>query len=85
MPRFSNADDAFLKRTMLPRSPDCFFTSGDIELIIKETELKKEVAQNWARCLRWRINNNALPVGMGVEEFLKASAAAIAEKVMSAQ
>jgi hypothetical protein len=82
MPRFSQADDAFLKRTMLPRAPACFYTPEDVELIRKETGKDKEVIEHWAYNLRWRMGINKLPNGMDVEEFLKASEESLDGKVM---
>ena len=82
MPKFSQADDAFLKKTMLPRAPDCVFTPEDVALITKETGMDTTVLQNWAKCLRWRMKNS--PFGRGVtsiEDYLKASEEWLAEKV----
>ena len=73
MPRFSQSDDAFLKRAMLPRAPGCVFTPEDVDFIAKETELDKETILHWAANLRWRASTNALPGRMSVEEYLKAS------------
>lgn len=81
MPRFTQADEAFLKRTMLPRAPACFFTPDDVELIVKETGKDKEHIQHWARQLRWKAGMNKLPGSMSIEEFLKASAESLHEKV----
>jgi hypothetical protein len=83
MPRFTQAHVAFLKRTMLPRAPACFFTSEDVELIKKETGIDKEPIQHWAANLRWRMSINKLPDGLNVEEFLKASQESLDEKVKS--
>ncbi len=72
MPRFSQADEAFLKRTMLPRAPACFFTSEDVEMVMKETGMGKPVVKNWEKCLRFRLKlSNKLP--SEIEEYLKSS------------
>jgi hypothetical protein len=81
MPRFTQADEAFLKRTMLPRAPDYFFTPEDVELIEKETGKDTKVIQHWAANLRWKVSANMLPAGMSTEEFLKASPESLHEKV----
>jgi hypothetical protein len=82
MPRFTQADEAFLKRTILPRAPDYFYRPEDIELIMKETRNEKEHIQHWARQLRWKASINKLTGGMSIQEFLKASPEALSEKVM---
>jgi predicted NUDIX family phosphoesterase len=82
MPRFTQADEAFLKRTMLPRAPDYLFKPEDVELIMKETGKDKEHIHHWARQLRWKAGMNKLPGSMSIEEFLKASAESLDEKVM---
>ena len=83
MPRFCHADEAFLKRTMLPRAPACFFTPEDVELIVKETRMEKGVVQHWAYNLRWKSANfNKLPGDMSIEEYLKASSESLDGKVM---
>ena len=81
MPRFPHTDEAFLKRTMLPRAPACFFTKEDVELIVKETGIEESRIQHWATNLRWRMSINGLPGSMGVEEFLKTSSESLSEKV----
>ena len=82
MPKFSPADDAFFRKTMLPRAPPCFFTPEDVDLITKETEMDEAVIQHWARSLRWRTDNNLLGDGVtSVEDFLQTSAESLAEKV----
>ena len=82
MPRFSQSDDAFLKRAMLPRAPGCVFTPEDVELCVRETGHDKETVQYWARQLRWKMSTNKLPSGLNIEEYLKASSGSISEKVM---
>lgn len=82
MPRFPQADEAFLKRTMLPRAPDYFYKPEDIELITKETGMEESRAQHWAANLRWKAGINKLPGGMSMEEFLKTSPDLLSEKVM---
>jgi hypothetical protein len=81
MPRFSQIDEAVLKLTMLPRAPDCIFTSKDVESIIEETGMDKEVIQHWARHLRWKMNLDKLPGSMSIEEFLKATPDSLSDKV----
>ena len=82
MPKFSQADDAFFKKTMLPRAPSCFFTPEDVDLITKETEMDKSVIFQWATKLRFRMDNSLLGDGVAsVEDFLQASAESLAEKV----
>ena len=82
MPRFSQSDDAFLKRAMLPRAPGCVFTPEDVELCVQNTGHDKEVIQYWARQLRWKMNSNKLPGGLDIEEYLRASPESISDKVM---
>ena len=84
MPRFSQADEAFLKRTMLPRVPACFYTPEDLDLIMKETGMEKGTILHWAANLRWRAGINQLSgsMGLGVEEFLKTSPDVVTEKVI---
>ena len=81
MPKFNQADDAFLKRTMLPRAPAYHYTPEDIELCMKETENKKEDIQHWARQFRWRASINSLPGGLSAEEYLKATPETLDSKV----
>jgi hypothetical protein len=81
MPRFSQADEAFLKRTMLPRAPTYYYMPEDLELCMKETEKKKEDIQHWARQFRWRASINSLPGGLSAEEYLKASPESLDDKV----
>jgi hypothetical protein len=81
MPRFSLADEAFLKRTMLPRAPACFYTPEDVEFIKKETGIEKEIIQHWAYNLRWKMGIDKLPDGMDIVEFLKASPESLDGKV----
>ncbi len=81
MPRFTKVHEAFLKKTMLPRVPECFFTPEDVALITKETGFDADTIQNWAKCLRWRMKNNR---GISsVEDYLKASEEALAAQVVS--
>jgi hypothetical protein len=82
MPRFTPADEALLKRTMLPRGPDYFYKPEDIEFIMKESHHEKEHIQHWARQLRWKASINKLPGSMNMEEFLKTSQESLEEKVM---
>jgi hypothetical protein len=82
MPKFTQAIDVCLKKTMLARVPDCYFTPEDVALITKETDLEPAVIQNWAKCLRWRMGNNFFGRGIAsAEEYLKASEESLAEKV----
>ena len=82
MPKFTQVDTAFLKKTMLPRAPDCYFTPEDVDLINHETGLEPAVILHWASNLRWRLKNNFLGVDMAsVEAYLKASEESLAEKV----
>ena len=81
MPRFSQADEAFLKRTMLPRAPACFYTPEDVELSVRETGKKKEDVQHWARQLRWKASIDKLPNRMGILDFLNASPESLDGKV----
>lgn len=82
MPRFTLADEALLKRTMLPRGPDYFYKPEDIEFIMKESKHEKEHIQHWARQLRWKASINKLPGSMNMEEFLKAPQESLDEKVV---
>ena len=54
MTRFENAHIAFIKRTMLPRVPDCLFTTDDIESIANETKLDDDQIQQWGKNFRAR-------------------------------
>ena len=81
MPRFPHTDEAFLKRTMLPRAHICIFTKDDVNLITKETGMDESRIQHWAANLRWRMSINGLPGSMGVEEFLKTSSESLSENV----
>ena len=54
MPRFENAHVAFLKRTILPRLPDCLLTKEDINLIIAETSLSEAQIQQYVKHFRAR-------------------------------
>ena len=49
MPRIENAHVAFIKRTLLPRLPECLFTKEDIQLIAHETSLEEGQIQQWGR------------------------------------
>ncbi len=40
MPNFARVDVEFLKKTMLPRAPACYFTPEDVALINHETGLE---------------------------------------------
>ena len=82
MPRFPQVDEAFLKKTMLPRAPACFYTPEDVEFIMKERKMEKEVIQHYAANLRWRASIKKLPHGMSIEEFLKASPESLDGKVI---
>ena len=79
MPRFSLADEAFLKRTMLPRAPACFYTPEDVEVIKKETEKDKPTIKNWEKCLRFRMSSLS---PAEIEAYLKASPESLDGKVM---
>lgn len=81
MPRFSQADEAFLKRTMLQRAPDYLYSPEDIQLIMKETAIKKEDIQYWARQFRWKMSINKIPGNMNAEEYLKSSTYSVSDKV----
>ena len=82
MPRFTQDNDIFFRKTMLSRAPEYFFTSEDVELITKETGMDKTVIQHWAFSLRWKMDNNLLGTGVAsIQEFLQASAESLAEKV----
>ena len=82
MPKFTQAIDVCLKKTMLARVPDCHFTSEDIALITKETDLEPAVIQKWATNLRWKCANNSLGHDVGsVQEYLEASQESLDEKV----
>ena len=79
MPRFTQADEAFLKRTMLPRAPACFFSAEDVELCMKQTGKEKAVIKNWEKCLRFRISHLS---PAEIEKYLKASVESLDGKVM---
>ena len=79
MPRFSQADDAFLKRTMLPRAPACFYTPEDVELCMKQTGNDKPAIKNWEKCLRFRMSHRS---PTEIEVYLKASPESLDGKVM---
>ena len=79
MPKLSPADEKIFRKTMLPRVSECFFTQEDVKLITKETKMDNSVIQHWAYSLRWRMVINLL--GTSVQEYLKASAESLAEKV----
>jgi hypothetical protein len=81
MPRFTQADEAFLKRTLLSRCPDYFFKPEDIVWIKKETAKEREDIQYWARQFRWKLSINKLPGGLNAEEFLRSSPESLADKV----
>jgi hypothetical protein len=84
MPKFTQAIDVCLKKTMLARVPDCYFTPEDVALITKETDLEPAVILHWSSTLRWKGANNCLGRDVGsVEEYLKASVESLAEKVTS--
>jgi hypothetical protein len=80
MPRFSQSDDAFLKRTMLPRAPACVFTPEDVDLCVKKTGHDKPTIKNWEKCLRFRMSHKS---HAEIEEYLKASPESLEGKVMS--
>ena len=82
MPRFSHADDAFLKRTMLPRAPDCHYTQEDIELCMQQTGHDKPTIKNWEKCLRFKFRMSHKSHAE-IEEYLKASPESLDGKVMS--
>jgi hypothetical protein len=86
MPRFSRAVDAFLKKTMLPRAPECVFSQEDIDLIAKETKLKPTVILHWGANLRWKNTHNWLGRAVAsVEDYLKASEESLAAQVRPSQ
>ena len=86
MPKFTQVDTAFLKKTMLPRAPDCYFTPEDVDLINHETGLEPAVTLHWACNLRWGSKNNGFGAGVAsVEAYLKASEESLAENVMLSQ
>ena len=82
MPKFTQVDTAFLKKTMLPRAPDCYFTPGDVDLITKETGLDMLGVHNWAKCFRWRMKTSFGHDVASIQEYLKASEESLVEKVI---
>ena len=78
MPKFTQADQAFLKRTMLPRAPACFYTPEDVELCMKQTEKEMSVIKNWEKCLRFRLGRLS---PSEIEEYLRASQESLDGKV----
>ncbi len=81
MPRFSQANDAFLKTTMISRAPDFFFTQDDVDLIMKTTGMKQDQILQWACQLRWKIKSGNIPGDMSVDQYLKASSSFLEQKV----
>jgi hypothetical protein len=81
MPRFTQADEAVLRRAMLPRGPDYKYKPEDIEFIKTETGKGKEDIQYWARQFRWKMGINKLPGGLNAEEFLRSSPESSYDKV----
>ena len=79
MPRFTQADEAVFKRTMLPRGPDYKYKPEDIDFIQKETMKDQAVIKNWEKCLRFRISSLSPE---DIEEYLKASPESLDGKVM---
>ena len=70
---------------MLPRAPACFFKPDDIQFITEQRGMDKKLIDNWSRWLRWKMNNNDLPSGCSIEEFLSASIGSLSEKAASIQ
>jgi hypothetical protein len=74
MPKFAQVNAAFLKKTMLPRAPDCYFTPEDVALINHETGLEPAVILHWAcNLLENEELNNEFKLGAGVasvEDYL---------------
>jgi hypothetical protein len=82
MPRFTQDNDIFFRKTMIPRVPEYFFTPEDVELITKETGIDENMIQHWARSLRCKMGKNLLGTGVAsIQEYLQASAESLAEKV----
>ena len=54
MPSFQNEFVAVLKRVMLQRAPECFFTDADIEAIVNEIELEPAQIIQWAVHFQYR-------------------------------
>ena len=85
MPKFAQVNAAFLKKTMLPRAPDCYFTPEDVALINHETGLEPAVILHWAcNLLENEELNNEFKLGAGVasvEAYLKASEESLAQMV----
>ena len=72
MPELTQAHDAHLKKVMLQRVPDCFFTVDDEIQIMERTGLKLEDIKSWGNRLRWRIQSETLhPPGYNVERYLR--------------
>ena len=55
MPRFDESHVACLKRTMLPRAPECLFTKEDVLAITQETGLSPAQISCWADHFRFRV------------------------------
>ena len=52
MPHFDDHHVAFIKKTLLPRVPECLFTQEDIDHIVCETSLDDDQIQQWAKHFR---------------------------------
>jgi hypothetical protein len=76
---FTQSDIAFLKKTMIPRAPACFFSPDDMELCINQTKNDKPAIKNWEKCLRFRMSHRS---PTEIEEYLKASPESLDGKVM---
>jgi len=55
MPRFENSFVSSIMTTMLPRVPDCLFTSEDLRRIMSETSLDEAQIQQWGKNFRARV------------------------------
>ena len=55
MPRFQNEHIAVLKRAMLPRLPECYFTPEDVVKVQAETGLSQAQIEKWADNFRFRL------------------------------
>jgi len=55
MPRFQNEHIAVLKRAMLPRLPECYYTPEDVTRVHEETGLNYSQIEKWADHLRFRL------------------------------
>ena len=83
MPKFTQADEAILRLTLLPRAPNYFYKPEDVQHIMQLTEKDESAIKDWAANRRWRASINKLPGGMSMEEYLKASPESLSEQVWS--